>query len=158
MSNSWKCWHVIRSTAHHTLQPQPPLLLAHAMTLTAFKKFCWGCHLYSIITTCYQCEMRLKISSAKWQLFCPGGDELTSVDWPYIYRTNPIPLYDKAKQIKSKLCIKTLYCSRVMADKISVSYGFSNMNIWPYYVCNKSIIFEMRYYSVPACLQKIVPA
>ena len=60
MSSSWKCWPVIRSTAHHTLLHQP-LLLLHSMTLTAekrlkhnFKKFCWGFHLYYPLTTCYQ--------------------------------------------------------------------------------------------------------
>ena len=34
MSNSWRCWTVIRSTAHHTLLRQP-LLIVHSVTLTA---------------------------------------------------------------------------------------------------------------------------
>ena len=60
LGSNWKQRPVIRGTAHN---PQLPklLLLVHSQTFSRneilkpeFHSFCWGCHLYSLSTTCHQ--------------------------------------------------------------------------------------------------------
>ena len=66
--------------------------------------------------------MNLKISSAKWQPFCPGGDELKDIGHMYSFDTDGI--------------------CRVCFNVKMLSYKYSNSN----YRDEKSVVFSLYNY------------